>query len=220
MEYEKLPDGTERKWTYPHGKKGYEKLPDGTEREWFNDGAPKFEKLPDGTVSKGYYIPQPNAVYIHEVYHVWETTYAHPIGRMTRITGGNYDVYDQARYGFRKEEEFFNGVIQSKTIYIDGKRAGFEKYRDGKVLMSEMTFKGKNEKHYYNSNGKEISEESFNLMETKRKKIRERNKKIASTRIAKEKQIEAETGVKTSLPKMSKIEKTVAIAKEKLGLIK
>ncbi len=217
IEYTKLPDGTELHW-FENGEKASEKLPDGTEREWFNDRAPKFEKLPDGTVSRGYYIPQPNAVYVHEVYHVWETTYAHPIGKMTKITSGNYDVYDKARHGFRKEEEFFNGVIQSKTIYIDGKRAGFEKYRDGKVFMSEMTFEGKNEKHYYNSNGEEISEESFNLTETKRKKIREQNKMIALTRINKEKQIEAQTGVKTRFHKMSKIEKKVAIIKVKLGL--
>ena len=45
-------------------------------------------------------------------------------------------------------------------------------------------------------------------------------KKIASKHIKKEKAIEAKTGKKTRFPKMSKLEKTVAMAKEKFGLSK
>ena len=98
LKEEKLPDGTERRWDniwdkaetswkwgkiakalveyeegkteYEKGQLVYEKLPDGTEREWYGDGDRKSEKLPDGTVSRAYYVPQPNAVYIHEQYHL------------------------------------------------------------------------------------------------------------------------------------------------------
>lgn len=42
-QWERLPDGTERKW-YPDGMLAWERLPDGTEREWWQDGTLWREK--------------------------------------------------------------------------------------------------------------------------------------------------------------------------------
>ena len=107
--------------------------------------------LPDGTVIKEYDIPQPHAVYVHEVYHVQETAY--PDGRMTKVTGGNYDVYDQARYGFRKEEEFFNGKPVSTKLYLDGRQVGLEEYKDGRLVRDELTMRGETTRRFYQEFG-------------------------------------------------------------------
>ena len=81
----------------------------------------------------------------------------------------------------------------------DGKKHGFEKLYNSDGIVAEMK---------YWQEGKDCTAKYNKL------------KKIASKRIDKERAIEAETGVKTRLPKMGKGAKVVAMVKESLGLSK
>ncbi len=97
------------------------------------------------------------------------------------------------------KEYFRNGKPKCEGTYTNGKKNGFWKtYADNGDLIEMRRFE----------NGKDVTERYNKL------------KKIASKRIDKEKAIEAETGVKTRLPKMSKGAKVVAMVKESLGLSK
>lgn len=97
------------------------------------------------------------------------------------------------------KEYFRNGKPKCEGSYSNGEKNGFWKtYADNGDLIEMRRFE----------NGKDVTERYNKL------------KKIASKRIDKEKAIEAETGVKTRLPKMSKGAKVVAMVKESLGLSK
>lgn len=91
------------------------------------------------------------------------------------------------------------GWLESETPYVDGKKHGFEKLYNSDGTVAKIK---------YWQNGTDCTNKYNRL------------KNIASKRIEKEKQIEAATGVKTRLPKMSKFEKTAAVVREKLGLSK
>ena len=96
-------------------------------------------------------------------------------------------------------EYFRNGKPKCEGSYSNGEKNGFWKtYADNGDLIEMRRFE----------NDKDVTERYNKL------------KKIASKRIEKEKAIEAETGVKTRLPKMSKGAKVVAMVKESLGLSK
>ena len=96
---------------------------------------------------------------------------------------------------YNKEELW----LESETQYKDGKKHGFEKLYNSDGSIAEIK---------YWQEDKDCT--------AKYKKL----KKIATGRINEEKQIEAETGEKKSLPKMNKLEKKIAMAKEILGLSK
>ncbi len=97
------------------------------------------------------------------------------------------------------KEYFRNGKPKCEGSYSNGEKNGFWKtYVDNGDLIEMRRFE----------NDKDVTERYNKL------------KKIASKRIDKEKAIEAETGVKTRLPKMSKGAKVVAMVKESLGLSK
>ena len=100
--------------------------------------------------------------------------------------------------------------------YKEGKLHGIKrKYNKAGWLESETEYKNgiRRGKTVYNSDGT-VYYRSLNEV------LKNVRKKIASKRIEEEKQIEAETGKKTILPKMSKGEKLVAMAKETIGLSK
>ena len=115
-----------------------------------------------------------------------------------------YSIREQCEYKDGKKHglaKIYNekGWLESETQYKDGKKHGFEKLYNSDGTVAEMK---------YWQEGKDCTAKYNKL------------KKIASKRIDKEKAIEAETGVKTRLPKMSKGAKVVAMVKESLGLSK
>jgi antitoxin component YwqK of YwqJK toxin-antitoxin module len=89
--------------------------------------------------------------------------------------------------------------LESETQYKDGKKHGFEKLYNSDGTVAEL-------KYWQEGNDCTAKYETL--------------KKIATKRIEKEKAVEAQTGKKTRLPKMNKFEKTIAMAKETLGLSK
>lgn len=95
------------------------------------------------------------------------------------------------------------GWLESETQYKDGKKHGFEtKYNSDGTIASQK----------YYENGVNCT--------MVHKALKKAWNKVASKRIEKEKAIEAETGVKTRLPKMSKGAKIAAMVKESIGLSK
>lgn len=111
-----------------------------------------------------------------------------------------WEQKDGKKHGLAKKYSPIGDLyLYCETQYKDGKKHGFEKLYNSDGTVVKMK---------YWQNGKDCTAKYNRL------------KKIASKHIEKEKAIEAKTGKKTRLPKMSKLEKTVAIAKEKLGLSK
>lgn len=95
------------------------------------------------------------------------------------------------------------GWLESETQYKDGKKHGYEtKYNSDGTIAAQK---------YY--------ENGVNCTMVHRA-LKKAWNKVATKRIEEEKAIEAETGVKTRLPKMSKGAKVVAMVKESLGLSK
>ena len=90
-------------------------------------------------------------------------------------------------------------IVEKKSEYTlrDGKKHGFEKFYNSDGTVKEMK---------YWQDGKDFTAKYNKL------------KSIASKRIEKEKQIEAETGIKTCLPKMSMKEKKDALRRKTLEL--
>ncbi|MBR1756648.1 MAG: hypothetical protein IJ738_03675 [Alphaproteobacteria bacterium] len=112
-------------------------------------------------------------------------------------THKKYNVRRKESTGYGEEK--YTSWLESETQYKDGKKHGFEKLYNSDGTVAEMK---------YWQEGKDCTAKYNKL------------KKIASKRIDKEKAIEAKTGVKTRLPKMSKGSKIIAMAKETLGLSK
>ena len=137
-------------------------------------------------------------------------------GNLDMIDGGVYHpskvlvseyIYDKDHkvcgeliYHYGGDDDYW---LESETQYKDGKKHGFEKLYNSDGTVAEMK---------YWQNGKDCTEH-YN-------KLKNKLKRIATKRIDKEKAIEAETGVKTRLPKMSKGAKVVAMVKESIGLSK
>ena len=95
------------------------------------------------------------------------------------------------------------GWLESETQYKDGLKHGFEtKYNSDGTIASQK----------YYENGVNCT--------MVHKALKKAWNKVASKRIDKEKAIEAKTGVKTRLPKMSKGAKIAAMVKESIGLSK
>lgn len=138
----------------------------------------------------------------HRPYHDWVSCNK-PIEEADYKEGklhGTHKKYNVRRKeSTRYDEEKYTSWLESETQYKDGKKHGFEKLYNSDGTVAEMK---------YWQEGKDCTAKYNKL------------KKIASKRIDKEKAIEAETGVKTRLPKMSKGAKIAAMVKESIGLSK
>ena len=113
-----------------------------------------------------------------------------------------WEQKDGKKHGLAKKYNE-KGWLESETQYKDGKKHGFEtKYNSDGTIASQK----------YYENGVNCT--------MVHKALKKAWNKVASKRIDKEKAIEAKTGVKTRLPKMSKGAKIVALVKESSGLLK
>lgn len=113
-----------------------------------------------------------------------------------------WEQKDGKKHGLAKKYNE-KGWLESETQYKDGLKHGYEtKYNSDGTIASQK----------YYENGVNCT--------MVHKALKQAWNKVASKRIEKEKAIEAETGVKTRLPKMDKGAKVVAMVKESLGLSK
>ena len=124
------------------------------------------------------------------------------------------------------KKSLWSGSLE-KWEQKDGKKHGlYQKYNSEDWLEKEIQYQNGKKHGYetkYNRNGTIASRKYFkNGVDCTlvHNAIQNAWKKVAAKRVEKEKQIEAETGVQTHLPKMSKREKTAAIVKKGLGLSK
>lgn len=118
-------------------------------------------------------------------------------------------------------------LIESEIQYKNGKKHGLaKKYNEKGWLESETQYKDGLKHGFetkYNSDGTIASQKYYENgvnCTMVHKALKKAWKKVATKRIDKEKAIEAETGVKTRLPKMGKGAKVVAMVKESIGLSK